>query len=1177
MLPKPSIHRYRLLGVSAVLAVFIIAVPTASRFLKGSLIDDRVVAVSDTNHDGVFSIREMRRALTNMIRAFATNDLAYDLDRSGTVDRVDLGLLIASIRLALAQNAPHAYIVNAGSETLQIYDTTNPLVPVSVGTVRTGSEPTGVAVRGFYAYVVNHRSNTLEIFNILDPRTPVSIGTVPTGSYPTSVAIRGLFAYVTNMGDRTLKTYSLSNLRTPTLLSTVATVAPPARISIRGRYAYVLEDTPGTTGVLQIFDLANPQSPVALGSALTFHSPHVSISGDYAYVAAGAYFDVYDLRNPQAPVDVKQVATLMSDLQGLAVHDQYAYIVGSDGPRHTLQVFSLTDPAAPVSVSSVSMIASSSDIAIEGSTLYVLHGDAKTLESFDLTDPAAPVSRGTVATGISPFALLTQSVFMPSPECGDGAKEGSEQCDDGNFIDTDDCTNSCKNPVCGDHAVWSGHEECDDQSSADGDGCSALCTVEETYACTGSPSVCLPPSTLANGLDAYWKLDETGRDYDPSRFSFVDRHPLYVNNGPTLFSAPGKIGNALLLSPNPQIFQGWSTLTNIGTINRLANANRTFTIGAWINLGHLGGSRLLHAKTYDGTVSSGPTWTLRHRGGVINRFSFTIQTADGVDHEVRADSFGAPEISTWYFVTGTFDPVSKELSLRINAGKPDSVTVSGTARGGNLNSYYPQGSDDITVGPGKGHKIDEFGIWSRVLTPQEISALYRSGEGQTPRFYPVLCGNASPDAGEQCDDGNQEETDDCTTSCKFPLCGDGYLNQLSEVCDDGNLSGDDACTNSCEYVPCGNGQVDAGEQCDDGNRNDSDFCTNACVTITPVCRDGIKQGDEQCDDGNQIETDACTNNCRVPVCGDAILKTGEQCDDGNDIETDACTSLCKAPFCGDGFLQGSEECDDGNGTDTDLCKSCRNPVCGDGFKQGGEGCDDGNTVNGDVCSSTCMVEQSGLTAFAGNMYVQLTGVTGPNGMYGLTVQRALSAAGPWSTVSLTTAAIDSNVSGGVTYYYDAGGGKRTLVTTPFCGDGRAFGEACDDGNRVNNDACSNLCTPARCGDGVRQTSEECDDGNLTDIDACDNSCYANSLGSWVPNGSFIGKFQRVNYSYGVIGTFQLDLGDGTIVVLRPSTSGMQLENYNNFIVQVRGSVKISPDGSSTVMSVTEVTILDPGL
>jgi cysteine-rich repeat protein len=93
-----------------------------------------------------------------------------------------------------------------------------------------------------------------------------------------------------------------------------------------------------------------------------------------------------------------------------------------------------------------------------------------------------------------------------------------------------------------------------------------------------------------------------------------------------------------------------------------------------------------------------------------------------------------------------------------------------------------------------------------------------------------------------------------------------------------------------------------------------------------------------------------------------------------------------------------------------------------------------------------------------------------------------------------------------------------------CGDGVANGgEACDDGNGVDDDGCSNDCTippfcgdgsvdagetcdpPGSaaggngnvcrgnctvCGDGVANSGEACDDGNGIDGDACSNACIA---------------------------------------------------------------------------------------
>ncbi|MEE2786053.1 MAG: VWA domain-containing protein [Myxococcota bacterium] len=58
-----------------------------------------------------------------------------------------------------------------------------------------------------------------------------------------------------------------------------------------------------------------------------------------------------------------------------------------------------------------------------------------------------------------------------------------------------------------------------------------------------------------------------------------------------------------------------------------------------------------------------------------------------------------------------------------------------------------------------------------------------------------------------------------------------------------------------------------------------------------------------------------------------------------------------------------------------------------------------------------------------------------------------------------------------------------------CGDGRHDPtEECDDGNRTDDDACTNACTTPRCGDQIKNADEQCDDGNDIDTDDCTNDC-----------------------------------------------------------------------------------------
>ena len=87
------------------------------------------------------------------------------------------------------------------------------------------------------------------------------------------------------------------------------------------------------------------------------------------------------------------------------------------------------------------------------------------------------------------------------------------------------------------------------------------------------------------------------------------------------------------------------------------------------------------------------------------------------------------------------------------------------------------------------------------------------------------CGNGVVDAGEECDDGNDDPHDRCN-QCVVPVCGDG------------NVEGD--------------------EECDDGNSTPFDGCTDCRLA---VCGDGVRDGREECDDGNEVALDGCTG-CR---------------------------------------------------------------------------------------------------------------------------------------------------------------------------------------------------------------------------------------------------------------------------------------------------------------------------
>ena len=67
-----------------------------------------------------------------------------------------------------------------------------------------------------------------------------------------------------------------------------------------------------------------------------------------------------------------------------------------------------------------------------------------------------------------------------------------------------------------------------------------------------------------------------------------------------------------------------------------------------------------------------------------------------------------------------------------------------------------------------------------------------------------VCGDGftDPDTDEQCDDGNNIDTDLCTNACRNATCGDGIRSPY-EGCDDGNDDNDDGCLSTCALETCG--------------------------------------------------------------------------------------------------------------------------------------------------------------------------------------------------------------------------------------------------------------------------------------------------------------------------------------------------------------------------------------
>ena len=222
-------------------------------------------------------------------------------------------------------------------------------------------------------------------------------------------------------------------------------------------------------------------------------------------------------------------------------------------------------------------------------------------------------------------------------------------------------------------------------------------------------------------------------------------------------------------------------------------------------------------------------------------------------------------------------------------------------------------------------------------------------EALTALGSPPVCGNGGPELGEECDDGNADNTDACLNTCRDAYCGDTFVQAGVETCDDGNTTGGDGCDPTCqlEFV-CGDTVVDPGEECDDGNSDNTDACLNTCRDA--YCGDTFVQaGVEACDDGNTSGGDCCDEVCALsagsgcqhpecPASGELTVwsGTGRECANDGDCPAGTCNltlGRCQTATGLDsgtsGIGHGADVSDNVSGRGSLLCEGPPGPTgCG---------------------------------------------------------------------------------------------------------------------------------------------------------------------------------------------------------------------------------------------------------
>lgn len=207
---------------------------------------------------------------------------------------------------------------------------------------------------------------------------------------------------------------------------------------------------------------------------------------------------------------------------------------------------------------------------------------------------------------------------------------------------------------------------------------------------------------LRRSLLAFWTFNDSGN---------IGLDSLGVFNASTVgsvSSVAGKIGNAIQNTASP----GYLTVTDTNKVFNL-NTDKTFVL--WMKCTDVNG--YLFGK-YFGITN--PNFLGSFAGDV---FLFDVNT-DGTDAQAVSNS--VLTTNTWFFLVFKHIKASQTISVQVNNGAIFTATYTGNLFDDAENLRLLEEGDDGTF-------IDSFGIWSRLLTSEEITYLYNSGNG---REYP---------------------------------------------------------------------------------------------------------------------------------------------------------------------------------------------------------------------------------------------------------------------------------------------------------------------------------------------------------------------------------------------------------------------------------------------------------
>ena len=255
-----------------------------------------------------------------------------------------VGLPGCGNKIQIAGGGAYAFIVDdKGYSIVNIYD---PSAPKLVGNAELSIPPTGIATFGLgHETVISNGGHGIRIFDNTDLVNPVEVGTFDIPGSPNQIIVKDKYAYIAADAGG-LRILDISIPYTPSEVGYLNLPGKALDVSVLGNYAYIAADDKG----LRIVDISKPAQPKEVGFYLTPSSANglVALGDGYVMLTSGnSGLFIIDATDPTNPKKIINISTQGNAQKVSWFGGKYAFVANKNGGLFRIDVSDFTNPNSP--------------------------------------------------------------------------------------------------------------------------------------------------------------------------------------------------------------------------------------------------------------------------------------------------------------------------------------------------------------------------------------------------------------------------------------------------------------------------------------------------------------------------------------------------------------------------------------------------------------------------------------------------------------------------------------------------------------------------------------------------------------------------------------------------------------------------------------------------------------